>query len=193
MFRLDYAQFLELELFTRFGGAPGCARAAADRARRAVCVHCWCNRDSRRCGWPDEVALALALREGVLDGGARRVDRRVAAGAAGLARSARRAGGGGDPTRRPDGHDGHGGVARGDSGAGGGACRARWTSFRHASDTPGSEGATRPGRPGSSSEPGGRAGLGRAGRSGRRAGWRQWLRTSPRSARASEACGNWMR
>lgn len=66
MFRLDYAQFLELELFTRFGGAPD-ARVQKQIARgerlRALLVQ----PQSAPLRLVDEVALALALREGILD------------------------------------------------------------------------------------------------------------------------------
>ena len=51
MFRLDYAQFLELELFTRFGGAPD-ARVQKQIARGEHLRACWCSRNSHRCGWP---------------------------------------------------------------------------------------------------------------------------------------------
>lgn len=66
MFRLDYAQFLELELFTRFGGAPD-ARVQKQIARgerlRALLVQ----PQFAPLRLVDEVALALALREGMLD------------------------------------------------------------------------------------------------------------------------------
>jgi F-type H+/Na+-transporting ATPase subunit alpha len=67
MFRLDYAQFLELELFTRFGGAPD-ARVQSQIARgehlRALLVQ----PQFAPLRLADEVTLALALREGLLDG-----------------------------------------------------------------------------------------------------------------------------
>ena len=66
MFRLDYAQFLELELFTRFGGVPD-ARVQAQVARgerlRALLVQ----PQFAPLRLVDEVALALALRDGLLD------------------------------------------------------------------------------------------------------------------------------
>ena len=66
MFRLDYAQFLELELFTRFGGAPD-ARVQKQIARgehlRALLVQ----PQFAPLRLADEVALSLALREGLLD------------------------------------------------------------------------------------------------------------------------------
>jgi F-type H+-transporting ATPase subunit alpha len=66
MFRLDYAQFLELELFTRFGGLPD-AHVAAQIARgerlRALLVQ----PQFVPLRLVDEVALALALRAGMLD------------------------------------------------------------------------------------------------------------------------------
>jgi F-type H+-transporting ATPase subunit alpha len=65
-FRLEYAQFLELELFTRFGGAPD-ARVQKQIARgehlRALLVQ----PQFAPLRLADEVALALALREGLLD------------------------------------------------------------------------------------------------------------------------------
>jgi len=64
--RLDYAQFLELELFSRFGGVPD-ARVRAQLARgtrlRALLVQ----PQGAPLRLADEVALASALREGVLD------------------------------------------------------------------------------------------------------------------------------
>jgi F-type H+/Na+-transporting ATPase subunit alpha len=68
MFRLDYAQFLELELFTRFGGAGSPdARVQKLLARgerlRALLVQ----PQFAPLRLVDEVALALALREGLLD------------------------------------------------------------------------------------------------------------------------------
>jgi F-type H+/Na+-transporting ATPase subunit alpha len=66
MFRLDYAQFLELELFTRFGSTPD-ARVQKQIARgerlRALLVQ----PQFAPLRLVDEVALALALREGMLD------------------------------------------------------------------------------------------------------------------------------
>ncbi|HEY1930529.1 MAG TPA: F0F1 ATP synthase subunit alpha [Acetobacteraceae bacterium] len=66
MFRLEYAQFLELELFTRFGGVPD-PRVAAQIARgerlRALLVQ----PQFAPLRLADEVALALAWRDGMLD------------------------------------------------------------------------------------------------------------------------------
>jgi F-type H+/Na+-transporting ATPase subunit alpha len=66
MFRLDYAQFLELELFTRFGSVPD-ARVQAHIIRgerlRALLVQ----PQFAPLRLADEVALAAALREGLLD------------------------------------------------------------------------------------------------------------------------------
>jgi len=66
MFRLDYAQFLELELFTRFGGTPD-ARVQRQLARgerlRALLVQ----PQFQPLRLADEVALALALRESLFD------------------------------------------------------------------------------------------------------------------------------
>ena len=65
-FRLDYAQFLELELFTRFGGAAD-ARVQAQITRgerlRALLVQ----PQFAPLRLADEVALALALRAGLFD------------------------------------------------------------------------------------------------------------------------------
>ena len=66
MFRLEYAQFLELELFTRFGGTPD-ARVQKQIVRgerlRALLVQ----PQFAPLRLADQVALALALREGILD------------------------------------------------------------------------------------------------------------------------------
>jgi F-type H+-transporting ATPase subunit alpha len=66
MFRLDYAQFLELELFTRFGNVPD-PRVLAQMTRgerlRALLVQ----PQFAPLRLADEVALSLALREGLLD------------------------------------------------------------------------------------------------------------------------------
>jgi F-type H+/Na+-transporting ATPase subunit alpha len=66
MFRLDYAQFLELELFTRFGGVAD-ARVQAQITRgerlRALLVQ----PQFAPLRLVDEVALALAFREGLFD------------------------------------------------------------------------------------------------------------------------------
>jgi F-type H+-transporting ATPase subunit alpha len=65
-FRLEYAQFLELELFTRFGGVAD-ARVQAQITRgerlRALLVQ----PQFAPLRLVDEVALALALRAGVFD------------------------------------------------------------------------------------------------------------------------------
>jgi F-type H+-transporting ATPase subunit alpha len=66
MFRLDYAQFLELELFTRFGGVPDPrvqARITRGERLRALLVQ----PQFAPLRLADEVALALALRDGVFD------------------------------------------------------------------------------------------------------------------------------
>jgi F-type H+-transporting ATPase subunit alpha len=66
MFRLDYAQFRELELFTRFGGVPDArvqGRIARGERLRALLVQP--QFAPLRLG--DEVALTLALREGLFD------------------------------------------------------------------------------------------------------------------------------
>ncbi len=66
MFRLDYAQFLELELFTRFGSVPDArvqARIIRGERLRALLVQ----PQFAPLRLADEVALATALREGLLD------------------------------------------------------------------------------------------------------------------------------
>jgi F-type H+-transporting ATPase subunit alpha len=65
--RLDYAQFLELEMFSRFGGAPG-ARVKAQLARGMLLRALLSQPQFAPLRLADEVALALALRDGVLDG-----------------------------------------------------------------------------------------------------------------------------
>jgi F-type H+-transporting ATPase subunit alpha len=66
MFRLDYAQFLELEMFTRFGGLSD-KRVAAQVARGERLRALLAQPQFSPLRLADEVALALALREGVLD------------------------------------------------------------------------------------------------------------------------------
>ena len=64
--RLDYAQFLELEMFTRFGGLSDAhVRAQVARGERLRALLAQPQFSPLRLA--DEVALALALREGVLD------------------------------------------------------------------------------------------------------------------------------
>ena len=65
-FRLDYAQFLELELFTRFGGvADARVRARITRGERLRALLVQPQFAPLRL--VDEVALALALRAGLFD------------------------------------------------------------------------------------------------------------------------------
>ncbi|WP_239992458.1 F0F1 ATP synthase subunit alpha [Rhodopila globiformis] len=64
--RLDYAQFLELEMFSRFGGVPD-ARVQAQLARGATLRALLSQPQYRPLRLCDEVALATALREGMLD------------------------------------------------------------------------------------------------------------------------------
>jgi F-type H+/Na+-transporting ATPase subunit alpha len=64
--RLEYAQFLELEMFSRFGGAPD-ARVKAQLARGALLRALLSQPQYAPLRLVDEVALALALREGMLD------------------------------------------------------------------------------------------------------------------------------
>ncbi len=64
--RLDYAQFLELEVFTRFGGiADERTRKTVEHGRRIRAVFSQPQLAPRRLS--DEVVLLLALVEGVLD------------------------------------------------------------------------------------------------------------------------------
>lgn len=64
--RLDYAQFLELEIFTRFGGMSD-ARVKAQIARGERLRALLSQPQFAPLRLVDEVALALALREGLLD------------------------------------------------------------------------------------------------------------------------------
>ncbi|MDE2007083.1 MAG: F0F1 ATP synthase subunit alpha [Rhodospirillales bacterium] len=64
--RLDYAQFLELELFSRFGGVSD-PRARAQLARGARLRALLAQPQFAPLRLADEVALALALHEGLLD------------------------------------------------------------------------------------------------------------------------------
>ncbi len=64
--RLDYAQFLELELFSRFGGVSD-PRARAQLARGARLRALLSQPQFAPLRLADEVALALALQEGLLD------------------------------------------------------------------------------------------------------------------------------
>ncbi len=66
MFRLDYAQFLELEMFTRFGSVPD-PRVQAQIARGERLRGLLVQPQFAPLRLVDEVALALALREGLLD------------------------------------------------------------------------------------------------------------------------------
>jgi F-type H+-transporting ATPase subunit alpha len=64
--RLDYAQFLELEMFSRFGGVPD-ARFKAQLARGARLRTLLSQPQYAPLRLADEVALALALRDNLLD------------------------------------------------------------------------------------------------------------------------------
>ncbi|HET9019620.1 MAG TPA: F0F1 ATP synthase subunit alpha [Acetobacteraceae bacterium] len=64
--RLDYAQFLELEMFSRFGGVPD-ARVRAQLARGARLRALLAQAQYAPLRLADEVALATALREGLFD------------------------------------------------------------------------------------------------------------------------------
>ncbi len=64
--RLDYAQFLELEIFTRFGGMPDArVRGQLTRGARIRAVLNQNQHDPARVA--DEVALVLAVQSGLLD------------------------------------------------------------------------------------------------------------------------------
>jgi F-type H+/Na+-transporting ATPase subunit alpha len=64
--RLDYAQFLELEMFTRFGGITDVqVKSKIARGRRIRAVLSQPQYSALRLA--DEVALVLALQEGLLD------------------------------------------------------------------------------------------------------------------------------
>lgn len=64
--RLDYAQFLELEMFSRFGGVPDAhVKAQLDRGRRLRALLSQPQYAPLRLA--EEVALAVALRDGMLD------------------------------------------------------------------------------------------------------------------------------
>ncbi|MFL5288881.1 MAG: F0F1 ATP synthase subunit alpha, partial [Rhodopila sp.] len=65
--RLDYAQFLELEMFSRFGGVPD-ARVKAQLAHGVTLRTLLSQPQYRPLRLCDEVALAMALRDGLLDG-----------------------------------------------------------------------------------------------------------------------------
>ncbi len=64
--RLDYAQFLELEMFSRFGGVPD-ARVKAQLARGARLRAMLSQPRYKPLRLVDEVGLAWSLRDGVLD------------------------------------------------------------------------------------------------------------------------------
>jgi F-type H+-transporting ATPase subunit alpha len=64
--RLDYAQFLELEMFTRFGGMPNTrVRDKLTRGERIRAILCQPRHAPLRLA--DEVALVLAVQSGLLD------------------------------------------------------------------------------------------------------------------------------
>ncbi len=66
MLRLDYAQFLELEMFTRFGAVTDAqVKGKIERGRRIRAVLAQPQYAPLRLA--DEVALALAVQEGMLD------------------------------------------------------------------------------------------------------------------------------
>ena len=64
--RLDYAQFVELELFTRFSGALDArTRQKIDRGRRIRALLAQTQFQPMRLG--EQIALLLALKEGLID------------------------------------------------------------------------------------------------------------------------------
>ena len=66
MLRLDYAQFLEMEMFTRFGGMPdGRVRAQLTRGARIRAILSQSQHSPLRLS--GEVALVLAVQNGLLD------------------------------------------------------------------------------------------------------------------------------
>ena len=66
MLRLDYAQFLEMEMFTRFGGMPdGRVRAQLTRGARMRAILSQGQHSPLKLS--DEVALVLAVQNGLLD------------------------------------------------------------------------------------------------------------------------------
>ena len=68
--RLDYAQFLELESFTRFGGMPD-ARVK-QQLTRGACIRAILDQPQHApLRLSDEVALVVAVQSGLLDGMAR--------------------------------------------------------------------------------------------------------------------------
>ena len=64
--RLDYAQFLELEMFTRFGGMPD--TRVRDQLTRGARIRAILNQPQHApLRLADEVALVLAVQSGLLD------------------------------------------------------------------------------------------------------------------------------
>ncbi|AFK53495.1 F0F1 ATP synthase subunit alpha [Tistrella mobilis] len=65
--RLDYAQFLELEMFTRFGRMTD--TRVRDRIRRGEAIRAWLRQPRYAALRPiDEIAVLVGLSEGVFDG-----------------------------------------------------------------------------------------------------------------------------
>jgi F-type H+-transporting ATPase subunit alpha len=65
--RLDYAQFLELEMFTRFGSVTDAQ--VRDRVRHGQCIRAALSQPQyATLRLADEVALLIALQSGLLDG-----------------------------------------------------------------------------------------------------------------------------
>ena len=91
--RLDYAQFLELEMFTRFGGMPD--TRVRDQLTRGARIRAILDQPQHApLRLADEVALVLAVQSGLVGPAAAAGRGRVPAGPARCARPRR-------PGRRP--------------------------------------------------------------------------------------------
>ena len=97
--RLDYAQFLELEMFTRFGGMPD--TRVRDQLTRGARIRAILDQPQHApLRLADEVALVLAVQSGVLDALRCRRRRRIPRGLRERAGSGRRRCGPPDPGDR---------------------------------------------------------------------------------------------
>ena len=76
MLRLDYAQFLELEIFTRFGGMPD-TRVSDQLTRGARIRAILAQPQHAPLRLADEVALVLAVQTGLIDALPLTADRRL--------------------------------------------------------------------------------------------------------------------
>ena len=97
-FRVEYAQFLELELFTRFGGMND-ARVKAQLARGERLRALLAQPQYAPLRLVDEMALGVRAARGAVGHGIGPRDRRAACGVAGLDRCACRRRGGGSRAR----------------------------------------------------------------------------------------------